>query len=160
MTRKTFQLGSRTVELRDASATEIIALRHAALREGMPRSAAQFDGDHGPSTQHYGAFDAGPFGSHTLCCVSYMPTDFEGQPAWQLRGMATRADVRGGGIGRRLLTFAEASLREVGPLRQMWCNARSHAVGFYEKQGWAIASDAFHIETVGPHFQMTKRLAD
>ena len=58
--------------------------------------------------------------------------------------------------------------RVVGPLGlradrssppQLWCNARTPAVGFYQRMGWAVVSDVFEIPTAGPHVRMTKRLS-
>ncbi len=37
-----------------------------------------------------------------------------------------------------------------------WCNARSTAIRFYEKNGWRIVSDEFIIEKYGPHRRMVK----
>jgi GNAT superfamily N-acetyltransferase len=88
-----------------------------------------------------------------------MQHDWMGKPAWQLRGMATDPDFRGAGVGTRLLAHAEAALAKRSDFRQIWCNARSAAVGFYRKQGWTVVSDEFQIPGVGPHYKMTKTLA-
>jgi hypothetical protein len=31
-------------------------------------------------------------------------------------------------------------------------------VPFYQRHGWAVASDEFIVETAGPHFKMTLKL--
>ena len=36
----------------------------------------------------------------------------------------------------------------------LWCNARLHAVGFYERQGWKVEGDEFDVPDIGPHFVM------
>ena len=139
--------------LRIATLDEILPLRHAVLRPGRPLAAARFDGDHQPTTHHFGAFVDGLVG-----CASFMLEPWEGAPAYQLRGMATRPDLAGRGIGTRLLGHALGVLgREPGP-RLVWCNARLAAVGFYRRTGWTIASAAFDIADVGPHHVMTCRL--
>jgi len=76
-----------------------------------------------------------------------------------LRGMATAPEFRSGGIGSALLELAEQTLRSAGPIRQLWCNARTPALSFYKRQGWKVVSDEFFIPTAGPHFRMTKTLA-
>jgi GNAT superfamily N-acetyltransferase len=92
-------------------------------------------------------------------CLSFLPNDWEGQPAWQLRGMATAPSWRAKGVGRGLLEYAEGALRAGSPIRRLWCNARTGAAEFYEKQGWQYASSEFEIAGVGPHFRMTKVMA-
>jgi hypothetical protein len=40
----------------------------------------------------------------------------------------------------------------------VWCNARTPAVGLYERAGFAIESGEFEIEGIGPHFVMARRV--
>ena len=91
-------------------------------------------------------------------CASFMLNAWEGEPAYQLRGMATRADRCGHGIGAALLAHAIADLQRQTDVRLLWGNARKAAIGFYEKQGWAIASEEFEIPTVGPHLKIVKAI--
>jgi predicted GNAT family N-acyltransferase len=74
------------------------------------------------------------------------------RPAWRLRAMATKEDLRGTGIGARVL---EACVRHVaergGGL--LWCNARVPAQRFYERGGFVAWGEQF--ESVGvPHVVM------
>jgi len=138
--------------VRAATLDEIVAFRHAELRPGLPRHAAAFDGDGDPTTHHFGAFAPEAVG-----CASFMSSVWEGEPAWQLRGMATQADVVRRGVGRALLSFAERQLRAGGGPRLLWCNARLGAVPFYERLGWVVVSDVFDVPTVGPHRAMLRR---
>ena len=131
----------------------IIALRHAELRTGLPLQTARFEGDEEPTTFHFGAFLAD---GQNIGCASMMLTTYLGSPAYQLRGMATRKDWTGRGVGRALLAMAERTVREKTPIRQFWCNARTPAVGFYQKQGWTVVSDLFDIPSAGPHYRMAK----
>ena len=141
--------------MRRAAVEELIDLRHVVLREGLPREAAIFDGDHLPDSRHYGAFEAG----RAVGCATLLLNQWEGEPAWQLRGMAVAPHLCGRGVGRAVLQFLEADVRETSPVRLLWCNARVPASGFYRKQGWSIRSEQFEIPTAGPHYKMTKRLA-
>lgn len=144
------------LDLRRATRDEILPLRHAELRAGLPVESARFDGDDDPATRHYGAFL--PASGENVGCVSCMRVPREGADAWQVRGMATRGDLVRRGIGHVLLSFAVAALRaEDGP-RLLWCNARTTALGFWEHEGWTVASDVFDIPGVGPHRVMRRLL--
>ncbi len=135
--------------VRRATLDEVLALRHAELRPGLPLDTARFDGDDEPATVHVGAFD----GEDVVGCASFMRRPYEGADAWQLRGMATRADRRGQGVGAAVLAHGVDAV----PAILLWCNARVVAVPFYEGQGWRVVSDVFDIPTVGPHHVMTRR---
>ena len=86
------------------------------------------------------------------------PSTWDGAPAWQLRGMATDPAFRATGVGRAMLLYLERLLAAESDVRQLWCNARTPARGFYERLGWRVVSDVFEIPTAGPHVRMTKRL--
>jgi GNAT superfamily N-acetyltransferase len=152
-----------SVEVRRAALDEIIDLRHAVLREGLPRDAAVFDGDEDPTSRHYAALAGG----QVVCCATLHLSSWQAEPAWQLRGMATAPHFQRKGVGRELMDLMEADLRcdaqrpgadaESVPLL-LWCNARVPALGFYQGLGWEIVSDRFEIPTAGPHHRMRKRL--
>jgi GNAT superfamily N-acetyltransferase len=140
---------------RQAALTEIFQVRWNVLRPGRSIEAAQFPGDDAPETIHVGAFvDDG----RNIACASATRTTWQERPAWQLRGMGVVADWQGRGVGQRVLAEIERLVRQASDVRQIWCNAREEAVKFYEKQGWVVASEPFHIEDVGPHYKMTKTL--
>ncbi len=131
---------------------EIIPLRQDVIIRGTDRSTPYFDGDHDETTKHYGAFS----GDAIFCCLSMYHVDFEDQPAFQLRGMATHPDARGVGLGRELIRYVEETLSAETGITLFWCNARTSAVGFYKKQGWQTIADEFNIPGVGPHYKMKK----
>ena len=137
------------VIVRRAAREEILPLRHAVLRPGLPLADAWFDGDDAPDTIHAGAFRAGA----NVACVSLMARPWR-DAGWQLRGMATHPDVRGQRLGARLLRFVEDELR--GAL--LWCNARVESAGFYAHHGWTVESDEFDIPGVGPHVVMRREV--
>ncbi len=157
---------------RQAAIDEIITLRYAVLCTGRPWREAQFTGDDDPLTHHFGAFRAAVEGTVktvgaaptitgaapvNVGCVSYMMTEHEGEPAWQLRGMATRPDLAGQGIGRQLVPAAQDMLLSRSPVRLFWCKARTPAIAFYENLGWRVVSEEFVIEHYGPHRRMVMR---
>src|SRR5437870_5286205 len=119
---------SDAITIRVARIDEIFDLRWNILREGMPREAANFPGDDEPGTFHFGAFD---LAGRNVGCASFMRRDWEGAPAWQLRGMAVSPELQKSGVGRRLLELAEATLPGANHSAQLWCNARTPAVPFY-----------------------------
>lgn len=144
--------------LRRAELAEILLLRHAELRTGLPIESASFDGDEDPTTRHFGAFllgadtSEGSGGAETVVgCASFMVRAHEGRPAYQLRGMATRADLARRGIGSALLRAALGHLQQHDAARLFWCNARVAAVPFYVRMGWRVVSDVFEVPTAGPH---------
>lgn len=143
------------VQVRRATPGEVIDLRHEVLRTGLPRETAIFPGDDAAGTVHVVALD----GDQVVGCATVVASTWEGKTAWQLRGMAVRPSHQRTGVGGLMLKQLQRIARESSadvPL--MWCNARSPAVGFYERHGWTVASDEFVIETAGPHFKMTLML--
>jgi N-acetylglutamate synthase-like GNAT family acetyltransferase len=140
-------------QVRRVSPDQIIDLRHIVLRDGLPRSEAIFPGDDSAHARHYGAFES----DLLVGCVTLHLNEWEKLPAWQLRGMAVAADARTTGIGRAMIEMLERDLDD-SSIRQLWCNARVPASGFYVKLGWQIVSQQFEIPTAGPHVRMTRRL--
>jgi predicted GNAT family N-acyltransferase len=128
----------------------ILPLRQEVLRPGRPIETARFDGDHDAGARHYAALS----GDRPVACLSLMPSQWEGHPAWQLRGMATDAIHQGRGLGRRVWSTALEEAVAEEPGRPFWCNARTSAIGFYEKLGWRVASEPFDMPAVGPHVKM------
>jgi predicted GNAT family N-acyltransferase len=132
-----------------------LPLRSAVLRGGGP---AGMPGDDDPATVHLAART--PDG-RVVGVVRLGPAPCPWRPdartPWQLRGMATDPAVRGSGAGRAL---AEAALTLVaargGDL--LWCNAREAAAGFYRRMGFAVVTERFPIDPIGPHYGMLKEL--
>src|SRR5438067_4534687 len=139
------------IVIRAASIDEIVDLRWKILRAGLPRDAANFPGDDEPTTLHVGAFLDD---RQIVGCAMLVRRPWQDEPAWQLRGMAVRDDLRGQGIGTRILEFAERTLAGQNYAAQLWCNARTPATSFYERLGWQKIGEEFHIESAGPHFKM------
>lgn len=140
------------IEVRVIPAEATRPMRLAVLRPGRPPESAQFPGDDAPTTRHFGAFADGRLAGIASLYAAEMP-DRPGLAALQLRGMATAPEVRGHGLGRALVQACMAFARESGA-RLLWCNARTGAVEFYRKLGFAIVGEEFQIADVGPHFRM------
>jgi GNAT superfamily N-acetyltransferase len=155
------EVDGRRLAMRRVELADVIDLRHQVLREGLPREEAVFEGDAGPTARHYAAVELSPGTGgrvRTVCCATFHLNAWAGETAWQLRGMATAPDLRGRGVGRALMEWAEQDLRQAAPVRLLWCNARVPALSFYLAQGWEIRSEIFDIPTAGPHHKLTKRL--
>lgn len=149
------------IEIRRVSVEEILDLRHRILRAGCPPETARFDGDAAPDTWHWAAFpmdETGKLSARPAACLSLMFNSWQGEPAWQLRGMAVDSGFQRSGLGRQLLVHAETSAVALGKAKWFWCNARTPASGFYEAHGWTIASEVFEIPTAGPHVKMSKAI--
>jgi GNAT superfamily N-acetyltransferase len=143
------------VTIRTGNAAELIDLRHVVLRTHLPREAAEYDVDAWPATRHWVATKGG----RIVGCVTIfpMPLDERQSDTWQLRGMAVAEDVRGVGVGAKLLDAVDAHLRSLSPRPSLvWCHARVTAIGFYQSCGWAVVSDVYDVPTVGPHQKMIK----
>jgi predicted GNAT family N-acyltransferase len=129
---------------------DVLPLRHRVLRTGHAHALARFDGDTAPDTSHWAAF-TGPL---ARCCLTMVRAPFEGDDAWQLRGMATDDGLRGAGLGQRVVAAALGALPAPPHPRRVWCNARAVAIPFYERLGWRVVSDRFEIPLAGPHVRM------
>ncbi len=75
----------------------------------------------------------------------------------QVRSMATAPHVRGQGLGRRIFEHLEEIARQRGATTIV-LNARTEAVGFYEKLGYEVVGEGPMLFGVIPHKKMSKRL--
>lgn len=141
------------IVFRQANISEIIELRRRVLIVGTIGHSEHFVGDDEPTTIHFGAF----IGSDAVCCLSLMMNYYDGQHAYQLRGMATAPELVRKGIGSGLLSLAEQHVVSAG-IHILWCNSQKRAEEFYRKQGWTTVSAEFDVAGVGPHVKMIKRI--
>jgi len=102
-----------------------------------------------------------------IACLSLYPDRGESLPEntrlppastlWRLRGMAVLPPYQGQKVGTQLLRHAISHLAALNhndnPLI-LWCNARTSATGFYQRNGFAIIGDRFIIDGIGPHYPM------
>jgi len=135
----------------------IISVRHQVLRIGKPIETCHFEGDDEFSTLHFGMF----INCEAIACVSLMKKNhhtIDDKKAYQLRGMAVLPEFQGQKIGELLLRKAEQHLAKIGN-QTIWCNVRTSAIGFYEKNQYLQIGDIFEIADVGPHILMFKNFA-
>ncbi len=136
---------------------ETLEIRSKVLRPNLPISTCEFLGDDDEKTFHLGGY----LDDKLIGVASFYSEDHDEveryQNPYRLRGMATLDEYRGRGVGKNLLNEAFLVIKE----RQggvLWCNARTNAIGFYEKLGFSVVGEEFEIEGVGPHFVMVRGL--
>lgn len=126
-------------------------IRKEVLRKGIDLPY-KFVGDFDVETYHLGAF----FNDKQVGIVTLMKSEnnnFVGNQ-YQLRGMATLTEVRGKGIGKKIVNEALSLLRN-DEVTTLWCNAREEASSFYKGLGFNIVGESFIVEKVGVHYVMT-----
>ncbi len=146
----------RDVTVRPIPLELVRSVRHPVLRPGKPFETTFWPGDEEPLTTHFGAYLKDILaGVASLYKVSPPGTILEN--AWQLRGMAVLKEFQHQGLGSRLLIECIAYVRQQKG-RLLWCNARAHACGFYQRHGFTIEGEPFDIPEIGPHYRMKKNL--
>jgi uncharacterized protein YdeI (YjbR/CyaY-like superfamily)/GNAT superfamily N-acetyltransferase len=143
--------------IRPITTAKTFPLRLSVLRPGRPLAAAEFPGDNAATTHHFGAFRNRHLLGIASLFLAEMP-EMPGLSSVQLRGMAVAPDTRRAGLGRALTLACIAYAKKQGA-QLLWCNARTCAVGFYQKLGLQLIGAKFHIPDVGPHFRMWLPLA-
>jgi GNAT superfamily N-acetyltransferase len=143
----------RSAAIRLVKVEEIIGLRHRVLRAGLPRQSARFSGDEAAGALHL----AMEVRKNVIGCATLHPSDWEGKPAYQLRGMAVDPGFQRQGIGSQILQEIERIVLQ-RERKIVWANCRTPAVPFYLKHGWKAVSEEFEIPTAGPHRKMVRHL--
>ena len=69
---------------------------------------------------------------------------------YRLRAMATHPDYRKLHAGHLLLKEAIRLLKQLNA-EVLWCDARLHATGFYQKAGFSMLPDIYEVKNIGPH---------
>ncbi len=141
------------VELR---AHETYPLRLTVLRSDTPTTVVMFEEDDWPGTVHLGVREIGDVGD-IVAVSTWIPRPYGGEPAVQLRGMATVPHLQGRGVGGLLVESGCTRAATVAPL--VWARAHDTALEFYLRQGFAVDGDGFIDEsTEKPHHFIVRRL--
>jgi GNAT superfamily N-acetyltransferase len=145
------------VRLDAVAAAEVRPLRAEILRPGQAPEELCYAGDEAADTLHVAVR-----GHDALVAIASVmrdpyPGGRGGPHDWRIRGMATRADARGAGLGAALLARCEEHAACHGG-RLLWCNARIGARSFYERAGMRVDGAEFEIAGIGPHLLMCKRM--
>lgn len=132
---------------------DTLRLRSLVLRKGRPLAECVFPND--AEGFHLGVF----IDDSLMSIATFYQENYKdlGSGGYRLRGMATHPDAEHRGLGRALIYFAIDELLAMNA-SYIWCNARSSAIGFYEKLGFQFCSEEFEIPGVGMHFNMIYNL--
>lgn len=144
------------MRIRFIKARETWPLRHRVLRPNQTLEDCDYPNDRNPESFHLGVF----IGEHLIGTGSFYAERNDSLKGWKqyrLRGMATHPEFQGQGAGARLIRFAIEHLR-AQRCDLVWCNARENASGFYDKLGFKLHGEPFHIDGIGMHFVMYRRL--
>lgn len=146
------------IEIKEVSAAAVRPMRQAVLRPSQKVEEMLWPRDLDPETKHFAAFDGPKIVGIVTAYRSAPPEDPNLTASWQFRGMATAPEVRGAGVGKRLIEqCVETSVREGSKL--LWCDARISAMGFYEKLGFEAVGEPFEKPHAGPHWRMYRWLS-
>lgn len=140
--------------IQNITSTETYPVRHVVLRAGKPIESCQFQGDELETTNHFGYY----INNQIIGVISIFEINnkqFLVQKSFQIRGMAVLPSFQKQGIGEALVNEAE-KFCTTQKADLIWFNARTTAVGFYQKMRYEIVGAEFEINEVGPHFLMFK----
>lgn len=143
-----------TVRVEQVAFEVVLPLRAAVLRPGLPVDLARYEQDLAESTVHLAAVDDD---GRVVGCATWSPEPYQGRPGWRLRGMATAEDVRGQGVGA-LLVGTGLDLGRHRGAQVAWCNARTPALGFYQRYGFTAVGEEFDVRYAGPHYRVWRPL--
>lgn len=135
------------IEVRVVPPEETAHLRQRVLRPHLTVDEVRAQGDAAP---HLAVYAGGRLVATASVRPEAMPGD-EREGDWRLRGMASDPEERGRGYGATALRAALDHARAHGATR-VWCNARTGAIGFYERHGFTVAGEEFDLPGSGPHY--------
>jgi predicted GNAT family N-acyltransferase len=129
-------------------------LRQRVLRAHEEVGHLALPGDDDPDTCHVAALTASDEVVSTAN-VRREPPPWQpnAEHGWRLRGMATSEQLRGRGLGARLLDAALVHVANRGG-GLVWCNARLPAQRFYGRAGFKTRGEPWDDPDLGPHVVM------
>jgi len=136
--------------IREITAEQTRPLRHEVLRPDQDFESTKFEHDDTDSTFHLGLFTEDVI----IGIASFYQRDPDNnisKGVWRLRGMALDKNFRNMNLGLELIQHVQNKIKGDN---YIWCNARTSALGFYEKAGFTKASEEFEIDGIGPHYVM------
>lgn len=143
------------IQLVDAKAVR--ELRHRVLWPHIATAEkCVIEPDELESTLHIAAVLEGKIvGISTL--IIDQNDQFKTAKQYRLRAMATAPEVRGYGVGAKIIEKVIEVLKQ-NNTELLWCDARLIATGFYEKQNFKVKGAVYEVPNIGPHKLMYKRL--
>ena len=120
------------MDIRLITLDEALPIRHRVLWPDKPLSFCKVDGD--DTASHYGTFLDDKL-------ISIASIYIEGKVA-RLRKFATLEEFQGRGAGTQLISHIVSELKQAG-VEIFWCDARTTALGFYQKFGMEVQGTEF-----------------
>lgn len=120
------------MDIRIITLDEALPVRHRVLWPNKPLSFCTVEGDE--SSIHYGVYL-----HNVLVCVA---STFINYRVARLRKFATLEEFQGRGVGTQLIRHIVGEITRAN-VETFWCDARTTAVGFYEKFGMEVQGDEF-----------------
>lgn len=139
----------KTILYNSAAHKQMIDLRNDILRKPLGLSFTPADFQKEQQDILIGAFEVNKI---VGCCVLTKVNE----RIIQLRQMAVNNEFQGKGVGKQIVQYAEKIAQEE-KYETIMMHARSVAVSFYKKLGYAIEGNEF-MEVSIPHFMMKKNL--
>lgn len=139
----------KVIEYGSAHYKEMVALRTEILRKPLGLVFTDEELEKENKDLLIGAFED----DRLLACCILTPLS---NTSYKLRQMAVSQKMQRLGIGAVMLQFAE-NLAHDARYDTIILNARTTAIGFYEKMGYAIHGEEF-IEVGIPHVEMRKKI--
>lgn len=142
--------------IKKITASETYSVRLPVLRKGKSLESCHFDGDDLETTIHFGLY----LNTELVGVVSLFKKNnshFSEKKQFQIRGMAVLEDQRKKDFGKALLMHCEEECKNQDT-DLIWFNARTEAVGFYEKMKYHKTGTPFDIPDVGEHIIMIKKM--
>lgn len=150
---------NEVVEVVEVAAADCHELRARVLRADTLTREVRVDGDDRHDTFHLGVRGAD---GRLVAISTWIPRphpDHPHLPALQLRQMATAPEVRGSGLGARLLDAGVLRARAAGA-ELVWARARDTALGFYLRHGFVTHGGGYTDASTGlPHHDVVRHLA-
>lgn len=138
----------------EVSAIETFAIRREVLYGNAEQAPVSYPSDHEPDARHFAAYqDRKIVGTLSLYLRPH--EHLTHQDCAQLRALVARDSMQDQTISKHLLEYAERYAKSKG-CTALWSNARLGTVGYYQTQGYRIASEEFILPNIGPHHLMIK----
>lgn len=144
------------IVIKKISAADTIKVRQEVLRIGKPEESCWLKGDLLPSTQHFGLILSNSIVG-VLSVYEQSINLFDSKHQYQIRGMAVLQAYQNQKFGQQLVLFAENELSKKKS-EFIWFNARTSAIGFYEKLGYQTIGAIFPVDLIGNHVVMFKKM--
>jgi len=125
------------LEIKRVLVEDVLNIRHEVLWPDKSPEFVKLPED--DKATHFGLF----FNDQIVSAISLFSC---GQNV-RFRKFATLETFQNKGLGSKLLQFVIDDSREQG-YEKIWCDARSGALGFYEKFGFTKFSDSFMKENI------------